>query len=65
MSATVNVEQWVAMFQQIGLNEAQMQQWHEIFEANHPEAHGAFLNWLGMPQEQITQVRQHSASKNW
>ena len=44
--ATVTVNDWTAMFRDIGLDEDTMWQWHGIFEQRHPEAHEDFLHWL-------------------
>ncbi len=45
------------MFQAIGLDEAKMHQWHRLFEARHPEAHQAFLEWLRIQPEEIARIR--------
>ncbi len=57
MKNHVNVQEWVAMFEEIGLKEAQMHQWHRLFEARHPDAHQAFLEWLGLDPEEIARIR--------
>jgi hypothetical protein len=57
MKNHVKVEEWVAMFKEIGLDEAQMHRWHKVFEARHPEAHQGFLEWLGMGREEIDRIR--------
>jgi len=57
MKNHVSTEEWVAMFREIGLDEAQMQRWHKIFEARHPDAHQAFLEWLGISLKDIAQAR--------
>ena len=57
MKNHVNVDKWVAMFREIGLDEAQMQRWHKLFEARHPDAHQAFLEWLGIGPEDINRYR--------
>jgi hypothetical protein len=56
----VQVNEWVAMFREIGLDDAQMQKWHKVFEARHPAGHQAFLEWLGLSVEQIDQIRSRS-----
>lgn len=53
----VTVEQWVELFREIGLSDADMQKWHRLFEAKYPEAHQSFLTWLGMDARQIQKVR--------
>ncbi len=57
MKNRVNVEEWVAMFEEIGLDEAQMHRWHKIFETRYPDAHQAFLEWLGIDREEIGRIR--------
>jgi hypothetical protein len=60
MKNKVNKQEWVAMFQELGLNEAAMHRWHRIFETRHPEAHQGFLEWLGIAAEEATRIRQAS-----
>jgi hypothetical protein len=64
MSKThVDVNQWVAMFRAIGLDDAAMHRWHREFEQHHPEAHQGFLEWLGLPTDRIAEIRRDSAKK--
>ena len=58
--ATVTVNDWTAMFRDIGLDEDTMWQWHGIFEQRHPEAHEDFLHWLQLPDERIRDTRRRS-----
>ena len=58
MKNKVNKEQWIAMFQELGLNETAMRRWHCLFESRHPEAHQGFLEWLGIGAEEIGRIRQ-------
>jgi hypothetical protein len=55
--SAMNKEQWVSMFREISLTDAQMQQWHQLFELRHPESHQQFLKWLGMPDQEIDRIR--------
>jgi len=57
MQTTIDVGAWVQMFRDVGLSEADMKRWHAIFERRHPQAHGSFLEWLGLPRERIEEVR--------
>jgi hypothetical protein len=57
MKNHVNVEQWVALFEEVGLDEAKREQWHKLFERRHPEGHESFLAWLGLRPEEIDQIR--------
>ena len=49
------------MFREIGLDHAQMKQWHKVFETRHPDGHQSFLEWLGLTPKRIDQIR--AASK--
>jgi len=53
----VSKKEWVAMFQEIGLTDDQMVKWHQIFETRHPTGHQAFLAWLGLPSDEIADIR--------
>ena len=57
MNKQVTVDQWVAMYREIGLDAAKMKQWHRIFEARHPDGHQGFLEWLGFKPAEINQIR--------
>ena len=50
-------EQWITYLQKAGLNEAGMERWHAEFERSSPEAHQDFLESLGLPDEEIRQIR--------
>ena len=53
----VNKEQWVDMFRDIGLGDDAMHKWHRTFEAKNPEGHQEFLEWLNIPNSEISQIR--------
>jgi len=55
---------WVEMFREVGLSEAQMRQWHSVFEQRHPEQHQAFLEWLQIAPAEIAQIREFSKASN-
>lgn len=61
MSAKVTVEEWVARFKAIGLDQAAMEKWHHLFEQENPAGHQSFLEWLGLPAEKISAIRAKSA----
>jgi hypothetical protein len=61
MKATVNVEEWVARFRAIGLDDAAMEKWHRLFEQENPAGHQSFLEWLGLPADRISEIRAKSA----
>ena len=50
-------EEWVALFKEIGLDQATMHKWHAAFEARHPDAHQSFLEWLSIPAKEIADIR--------
>ena len=60
MKNYINKQQWIAMFQELGLNEKAMRQWHHLFESRHPEAHQAFLESLGIGADEIVRIREQS-----
>ena len=60
MNKQVTVSELVAMFREIGLEQAQMEQWHKLFEARFPAGHQGFLEWLGFKPEEIDRVRTKS-----
>ena len=61
MKKQVNVKEWVAMFEEVGLDQAKRLQWHKLFETRHADGHQGFLEWLGLPPKEIDRIR--AASK--
>jgi hypothetical protein len=60
MGAKVTVEEWVARFRAIGLDQATMEEWHRLFERENPAGHQSFLEWLGLPADRIAEIRTRS-----
>lgn len=58
MAEKFGKKEWVELFQQTGLNDEMMEEWHHLFEAQYPESHLSFLQWLKLPQQEITEIRQ-------
>ena len=58
--ASVTVDQWKEIFTETGLSEDDMHRWHQIFEKKHPEGHQIFLEWLGIENSRISEIRQKS-----
>ncbi len=54
---TIERDAWVAMLRASGMDDADMQRWHDEFERNAPAAHHSFLLWLGIPEDEIQQIR--------
>jgi len=57
---SVDVEQWVAMLEEAGVDEAGRLRWHQAFERSAPEAHHAFLVSLGLDETSIKEIRARS-----
>jgi len=53
---------WVKILKSAGMDEAQMTAWHRAFEANAPDAHHAFLRWLGIGEDEIAKLRDDALS---
>ncbi|HEX8980054.1 MAG TPA: MerR family transcriptional regulator [Parasulfuritortus sp.] len=56
----VDVEQWVAMLAEAGVDEAGRRRWHQAFERDAPEAHREFLASLGLGDAEIEDIRRRS-----
>ena len=56
----VDVTQWVAMLNEAGVDEQGQLRWHRAFERDHPLAHQAFLQGLGLPDREIAEIRRRS-----
>lgn len=61
MKHVVQKDEWVNRFRAVGLDEAAMQKWHRLFEQENPQGHQSFLEWLGLPAEKVTEIRQRFA----
>ena len=57
MKKHVTKDEWIAMYEEVGLDAPKRIQWHKLFEARHPEGHQGFLEWLGIPAKEIDQIR--------
>ena len=56
-SRTLDKQRWVAVLRAAGLDDAAMCQWHRAFERMSPEAHQDFLESLGIPPDEISEIR--------
>jgi DNA-binding transcriptional MerR regulator len=54
---TMDKQRWVALLRASGMTDGDMQRWHVEFERLAPEAHGDFLESLGIPKQEIDQIR--------
>ena len=50
-------ESWTAILRATGLNDEDMHRWHTEFERLSPEAHGDFLESLGIDDDEIVKIR--------
>ena len=53
----MNKENWITVFRDIGLDEATMKKWHQVFEKRYPDGHQAFLEWLNIAADEIRSIR--------
>jgi hypothetical protein len=60
--ASFGVNDWVAMFREVGLDDPAMHRWHAVFEDRAPDAHQSFLEWLHVPDPEIRRIREASAT---
>jgi len=56
-AGTVTKAAWTGMFRSIGMNDAQMRQWHAEFERQNGPGHVAFLRSLGIGHAEIGRIR--------
>jgi len=63
MEKKVTVEEWTRRLRAIGLDDNAMGHWHTLFERENPSGHQDFLEWLGLPEERIVQIRAKSEIK--
>lgn len=57
---TITKEQFAALLNEAGITDAQKHRLHALFETRHPQAHEAFLRWLGLPADDIHTIRENS-----
>ncbi|HUJ44080.1 MAG TPA: hypothetical protein VLW52_10775 [Opitutaceae bacterium] len=57
---TITKDQFVALLNDSGITDAQRHRLHVLLEARHPQAHEAFLQWLGLPADAIRTIREKS-----
>ena len=60
MGSNMSAVEWVKLFRETGLDEAQMKKWHHLFEIRHPDGHQSFLEWLGLSVQEIDRIRRES-----
>lgn len=60
--AVMDGERWVEMLESAGMCRRDIRHWHEEFERNAPEAHQAFLQWLGLSEQEAVEIRKQTRS---
>ncbi len=55
---------WVALLRRAGFDDVDMDRWHAEFEAENPELHTAFLNSLGLANEEVQAIRLRASQAN-
>lgn len=60
-SRVMDKTRWIELLRASGMDERQMQQWHQQFEAMSPQAHQDFLESLGIDKKEIKTIRKRSA----
>jgi DNA-binding transcriptional MerR regulator len=53
-------EKWVRLLRASGFTDEDLGRWHRDFERTDPAYHQRFLEFLGLPPEEIRAVRRHS-----
>lgn len=57
MKHSVSKEEWIERFRAVGLDDVAMKRWHALFEQGNPAGHQSFLEWLGIPADEIRRIR--------
>jgi MerR family transcriptional regulator, thiopeptide resistance regulator len=55
-------QKWVSIMKACGFSDEQMHRWHAEFERSAPQDHQEFLEYLHIPAEEISTIRQQSRS---
>jgi MerR family transcriptional regulator, thiopeptide resistance regulator len=56
----VTKEKWVAVMRSAGFTEGDMQRWHAEFEKSAPTEHQEFLEFLHIPEKEVSSIREWS-----
>jgi DNA-binding transcriptional MerR regulator len=59
-TSSIGKKEWVSILRSSGMDEEDMQCWHVQFERNAPDAHHAFLRWLGISEDEALHIRKSS-----
>ena len=56
----ISKDKWVAIMKASGFSDQDMKRWHAEFEKAAPQEHEEFLNFLHIPAEEVTRIREWS-----
>ena len=56
----IDKEAWIGILRATGMSDDDMSRWHIQFERDAPDAHHAFLLWLGIAEEEALAIRARS-----
>jgi MerR family transcriptional regulator, thiopeptide resistance regulator len=59
----ITKEKWVSIMKSCGFSDEQMHRWHAEFERSAPEEHQEFLEFLHIPAQEISTIREQSRAK--
>ena len=62
-SALFDKQAWIGILKAAGMDENQMNDWHRAFEASAPDAHHAFLRWIGLSEADIAAARKSARER--
>ncbi len=57
---TITKDQFVGVLNEAGITDDQKRRLHAAFESRHPQAHEAFIQWLGLQADEVRSIRDHS-----
>lgn len=63
LARAMTKHKWVKLLRSVGMNDAEMLDWHAVFEKQTPEAHQDFLESLGIPEGEIRGIRKRSRER--
>lgn len=61
--SAIDKKTWVHILRSCGLTDEDMTHWHAQFEHDAPDAHHAFLFWLGITQDEALKIRRRAKHK--
>ena len=63
-SKRMTKDRWVSILESSGYSEVDMRNWHIGFEQTAPENHRKFLEYLGLAEEEMREIRSWAKKKN-